>query len=145
MLVGYISLGVAVISLLLGLYNWNQSLLRLRADIRSYHTLNGCWAVESVVSNKSSRPFTILSSTIVGPDNKPIQEVELRKANGFFVYMHDGSNVGTTKNPTSYPVQVSAYGAGELATVLVNKPVGAKLLITTPHKTFTFNINTPAE
>ena len=137
------SIAISFIALLLGIYNWRKSLVKLRADI-FIHPLNGeCWAIEIMLSNDSSRPVSILNSKVVVAKTE-LNQVECRPTRaGFHVYMFNGANVGQTNNPTTFPFQIAAYGARNMEMVLSQQPDVAqcKIHIQTPGKLFKFKVN----
>jgi len=139
--ISYISLGVAVISLLLGIYNWYQSIVRLRIDTKIYNTVDDYWAVETVISNLASRPVTVLDTRLIPPKNQTLEEAELRRAKDFYVFMHDGRNVGATTFRTEYPLMIEAYGADTVIRIVNKKPApNTKFEIKTPTRRFRFKI-----
>ena len=140
-MVSYISLGIAVISLLLGIYNWYQSIVRLRIDAKIYNTVDDYWAVETVISNLAARPVTILDTRLIPPKNQTFVEAELRRARDFYVFMHDGRNVGTATFRTEYPLMLGAYGADTVLRIVNQKPApNTKFEIKTPTRRFRFKI-----
>ena len=144
-MVSYISLSVAIISLLLGVYNWYQSVLRLYVDTKVYNTRDDYWAIEATICNLSARPVSILETRIIAPKNQTVEEAEIRKAAHFYVFMHNGANVGTINEYTDYPFQIPAYGAKTVVRVVLGKPTHMKIGVRTPHKRFRFKIRSPKE
>lgn len=132
------------VALLLSLYNWKKSLLKLRVEIKTTPLDDNCWGVDFLISNDSSRAVSILKAEISQGDNTSLKKVEVRNTkSGRALYMLNGFSVAVAVHEFVFPVKIDAFGSRHLEFVVIGEPDPKKsrLVIYTPGKKHKFKIN----
>lgn len=133
-LTSYISLFISAIALLLGLYNWKQSLARFRAQITLEELRKGCWNAMCVITNDSSRSISATKMYIMSDGERlnPLSPTPIDNGRRY-LYKHDGVGVAASDNTTKFPLNFSSYEAKVVNLVVTSKPSnkGSYLIIET--------------
>lgn len=69
-LTSIISIVISFIALLLGIYNWQQSLIRFTIEVKPMQLSHGRWSFACISTNQSTRSASIIRAYIISNNNK---------------------------------------------------------------------------
>ena len=113
------------IALLLSLYNWKKSLVKIRVEIELLPLNHGCWSINALVVNDSSRSVSVLK-THVQSGNRILNAIKPTLSKGMYLYMHNGINVAHSRELILLPTTFQAYEAKQLELVIYEDPTTNK-------------------